>query len=218
MNPVFEAAKYQGSALEGFDTAHCRGRRCYLLRARLEGERQRGLQHSRLFWPQHLLGLQLRGRRPGSATGCPRPIKSWVTPPNPNTPRLHTGQGPRRTYPSHTPRFGEDKTKVIQLKPLQVNLLADLAAWSISNKAAVDAILSAFDKDLPAACRRRRGRAATCRGSGTAAPRAASYRMWGSRKHESCNVRFRCALYRRRLRHVGPAPSRSINARITRSS
>jgi hypothetical protein len=41
-----------------------------------------------------------------------------------------------------------NKTKVIQLKPLQVNLLADLAAWSISNKAAVDAILSTFDKDV----------------------------------------------------------------------
>jgi len=29
-----------------------------------------------------------------------------------------------------------------------VNLLADLAAWSISNQAAVDAILSAFDKGV----------------------------------------------------------------------
>ena len=37
---------------------------------------------------------------------------------------------------------------MIQLKPLQVNLLADLAAWSITNKQAVDAILQAFDKDV----------------------------------------------------------------------
>ena len=44
--------------------------------------------------------------------------------------------------------FGENRSKVIQLKPLQVNLLADLAAWSISNTAAVDAVLSAFDRDV----------------------------------------------------------------------
>jgi hypothetical protein len=42
---------------------------------------------------------------------------------------------------------------VIQLKPLQVNMLADLASWSISNKVAVDAIL----------VRVRQGRVATTR-------------------------------------------------------
>ena len=44
--------------------------------------------------------------------------------------------------------FGENRTKVIKLKPLQVNLLADLAAWSITNKQAVDAIVQTFDKDV----------------------------------------------------------------------
>jgi hypothetical protein len=37
---------------------------------------------------------------------------------------------------------------VITLKPLQVNLLADLAAWSISNKQAVDAIVQTFGADV----------------------------------------------------------------------
>jgi hypothetical protein len=73
------------------------------------------------------------------------PIKSWVTPPDPQHP------GTQAKDLAHFPycaTFGENKTKVIKLKPLQVNLLADLAAWSISNQAAVDAILSAFDKGV----------------------------------------------------------------------
>ena len=37
---------------------------------------------------------------------------------------------------------------MIQLKPLQVNLLADLAAWSITNKQAVDAIVQAFGEGV----------------------------------------------------------------------
>jgi hypothetical protein len=37
---------------------------------------------------------------------------------------------------------------VIKLKPLQVNLLADLAAWSISNKQAVQEIVKTFGADV----------------------------------------------------------------------
>ena len=73
------------------------------------------------------------------------PIKSWVTPPNP---QQLTKQAKDLAHFPYYATFGENKTKVIKLKPLQVNLLADLAAWSISNQAAVDAVLSAFDKGV----------------------------------------------------------------------
>jgi hypothetical protein len=73
----------------------------------------------------------------------PEPIKSWVTPPDPI--KLSNQAKDLQRFPYYR-TFGENRTSVIQLKPLQVNLLADLASWSISNAAAVDAILAAFDK------------------------------------------------------------------------
>ena len=44
--------------------------------------------------------------------------------------------------------FGENRLRVIQLNPLQVNLLADLAAWSITTPAAVNAVVGAFGDDV----------------------------------------------------------------------
>jgi hypothetical protein len=44
--------------------------------------------------------------------------------------------------------FGENRTNVIKLKPLQVNLLADLAAWSITNTPAVEEIVKTFGADV----------------------------------------------------------------------
>lgn len=44
--------------------------------------------------------------------------------------------------------FGENRPRVIRLNPLQINLLADLAAWSITNTATVDAITGAFGEGV----------------------------------------------------------------------
>jgi len=47
--------------------------------------------------------------------------------------------------------FAENKPRVIRLNPLQVNLLADLAAWSVTAPNAVAAMTRAFGDDvLPA--------------------------------------------------------------------
>lgn len=40
--------------------------------------------------------------------------------------------------------FGQNKPELIQLKPLQVNLLSDLTSWSITNAASVKLILDTF--------------------------------------------------------------------------
>ena len=44
--------------------------------------------------------------------------------------------------------FGENRTSVIKLKPPQVNLLADLAAWSITNTPAVEEIVKTFGANV----------------------------------------------------------------------
>lgn len=142
MNPVFEAGKYR-DVLDGFDQStsegggaiYCghdwtvAGNEIYNIRA------YSGLN---ICWVYNYAGDSWK-------RALPSPIKSWVTPPDPK--RLSSQAKDLAHFPYYA-TFGENKTKVIQLKPLQVNLLADLAAWSISNQAAVDAILGAFDKDV----------------------------------------------------------------------
>ena len=44
--------------------------------------------------------------------------------------------------------FGQNRPRTIQLNALQVNLLADLAAWSITNSDTVNAVIGAFGEDV----------------------------------------------------------------------
>jgi Patatin-like phospholipase len=142
MNPVFDAAKYQ-EVLDGFDTStaggggaiHCgrnwevKANEVYNIR------RYTGLN---ICFVYNYAGAKWKA-------SLPERIKSWVTPPDPL--ELTNQAKDLQRFPYYR-TFGENRTRVIQLKPLQVNLLADLAAWSISNPAAVDAILAAFDKGV----------------------------------------------------------------------
>ena len=75
----------------------------------------------------------------------PVEINAWLKPPNPE--KLSEQAKDLRNFPYYK-TFGENRTRVIQLKALQVNLLADLAAWSITNKQAVDAIVETFGADI----------------------------------------------------------------------
>jgi hypothetical protein len=142
MNAVFDPGKYQ-EVIDGFGQGDRRRRRRDLLRpqwivANNELYNIRGYTGLNICWVYNYAGDDWK-------RALPNTIKSWVTPPDP---KHLTKQAKDLSHFPYYATFGENKTKVIQLKPLQVNLLADLAAWSISNKAAVDAILSSFDKDV----------------------------------------------------------------------
>jgi hypothetical protein len=142
MNAVFDAAKYK-EVLDGFDKSTADGGGATFCGRNWE------VTPNEIYNIRRYTGLNIcfvynyAGAKWKNA--LKDPIKSWVTPPDPQHP------GTQAKDLAHFPyyaTFGENKTKVIKLKPLQVNLLADLAAWSISNQAAVDAILTAFDKGV----------------------------------------------------------------------
>jgi len=142
MNSVFDAGKY-GEVLDGFDKATAAGGGAVFCGhdwkvASNELYNLRGYAGLNICWVYNYAGADWK-------RALPDPIKSWVTPPDPK--HLGTQAKDLAHFPYYA-TFGENKTQVIQLKPLQVNMLADLASWSISNKVAVDAILSAFDKDV----------------------------------------------------------------------
>jgi hypothetical protein len=98
----------------------------------------RGYSGLNICWVYNYLGESWRD-------GLPNEIKAWLKPPDPEN--LSEQAKALQRFPYYK-TFGENRTNVIKLKPLQVNLLADLAAWSITNKQAVDAILQTFDKDV----------------------------------------------------------------------
>jgi len=142
MNPVFEAERYQ-EVLDGFDKATAAGGGAIFCGrnwrvASSEIYNIRGYSGLNICWVYNYASDDWKRALPDT-------IKSWVTPPDPK--HLSTQARDLSHFPYYA-TFGENRTKVIQLKPLQVNLLADLAAWSISSTAAVDAILSAFDRDV----------------------------------------------------------------------
>ena len=142
MNAVFEPARYQ-EVIDGFDKATKAGGGAIVCGhdwkvASNELYNIRGYSGLNICWVYNYAGEDWKRE-------LRDPIKSWVTPPDPK--HLSREAKDLQHFPYYA-TFGENKTKVIQLKPLQVNLLADLAAWSISNKAAVDAILSAFAGDV----------------------------------------------------------------------
>jgi hypothetical protein len=142
MNPVFEKDKYL-RVLAGFDAStKARGGAIFCERnwtvQKNELYNIRGYSGVNICWVYNYLGESWRD-------GLPTEIKAWLKPPDPEN--LSKQAKDLQHFPYYK-TFGENRTRVIQLKPLQVNLLADLAAWSISNKQAVDAILQAFDKDV----------------------------------------------------------------------
>ena len=142
MNPVFEKDKYL-RVLAGFDAStKARGGAIFCERnwtvQKNELYNIRGYSGLNICWVYNYLGESWRD-------GLPNEIKAWL---KPSDPKNLSKQAKDLQHFPYYKTFGENRTKVIQLKPLQVNLLADLAAWSITNKQAVDAILQAFDKDV----------------------------------------------------------------------
>ena len=142
MNAVFDAAKYR-EVIDGFDKSTADGGGAIVCGHNWEVKpneiynirRYTGLN---ICFVYNYAGTKWKGE-------LTDPIKSWVTPPNP---KQLSNQAKDLAHFPYYATFGENKTKVIKLKPLQVNMLADLAAWSISNQAAVDAVLTAFDKNV----------------------------------------------------------------------
>jgi hypothetical protein len=142
MNAVFDASKYR-ELLDGFDRSTAAGGgalycgRNWEVRAN-EIYNIRGYTAFNICFVYNYAGAQWKA-------SLPEPIKSWVTPPDPKN--LGEQAKDLTRFPYYR-TFGENRSRVIQLKPLQVNLLADLASWSISNAAAVDTILAAFDQGV----------------------------------------------------------------------
>jgi hypothetical protein len=142
MNPVFDRDKYL-QVISGFD-ASTRARGGAVFCAKNWTVKSNELYNIRAYgglnicWVYNYLGESWRD-------ALPTEIKQWLRPPDPEN---LSQQAKDLAHFPYYKTFGENRTRVIQLKPLQVNLLADLAAWSITNKQAVDAILQGLDKDV----------------------------------------------------------------------
>jgi hypothetical protein len=142
MNPVFDTDKYL-QVLRGFDAStKARGGAIFCEKNWTVKSNElyniRGYNGLNICWVYNYMAEAWRD-------GLPNEIKAWLTPPNPN--QLSKQAKDLQHFPYYK-TFGENRTKVIKLKPLQVNLLADLAAWSISNKQAVDAVVQTFGADV----------------------------------------------------------------------
>ena len=141
MNPVFEAGLYQ-KVLDGFDASTMQGGGAifcghdWTVKSN-EIYNIRGYTGLNICWVYNYAGESWK-------RSLPDPIKTWLNP----DPKNKTKQAKDLRHFPYYATFGENKTGVIKLKPLQVNLLADLASWSISNTSAIDAILAAFDRDV----------------------------------------------------------------------
>jgi hypothetical protein len=138
MNPVFEKEKYL-QVLAGFDAStKARGGAIFCERNWTVKSNElyniRGYSGLNICFVYNYLGEQWRDSLPAE-------IKAWLQPPNPK--KLSKQAKDLQHFPYYK-TFGENRTNVIKLKPLQVNMLADLAAWSISNKQAVDMIVKTF--------------------------------------------------------------------------
>jgi hypothetical protein len=138
MNPVFDREKYL-QVLAGFDAAtKARGGAIFCEKNWTVKSNElyniRGYTGLNICWVYNYLGEEWRDSLPAE-------IKAWLKPADPK--KLSDQAKDLQHFPYYK-TFGENRTKVIKLNALQVNLLADLAAWSISNKQAVDAIVQTF--------------------------------------------------------------------------
>jgi hypothetical protein len=142
MNPVFDREKYL-QVLAGFDAAtKARGGAIFCEKNwTVKGNELyniRGYSGLNICWVYNYLGEEWRD-------SLPTTIKAWLKPPDPK--KLPKQAKDLQHFPYYK-TFGENRTKVIKLNALQVNLLADLAAWSISNKQAVDVIVQTFGANV----------------------------------------------------------------------
>jgi hypothetical protein len=129
--------------LRGFDTATTAGGPAVFCGrnwtvARNELYNIRGYSGLNICWVYNYLGEEWRD-------SLPTAIKAWLKPPDPK--KLSKQAKALQHFPYYK-TFGENRTKVIKLNALQVNLLADLSAWSISNTQAVNAIVQTFGPDV----------------------------------------------------------------------
>ena len=142
MNPVFDKEQYL-QVLRGFDVStKARGGAIFCEKNWTVKSNElyniRGYNGLNICWVYNYLGESWRD-------GLPNEIKAWL---KPSDPKNLSQQAKDLQHFPYYKTFGENRTNVIKLKPLQVNLLADLAAWSISNKRAVDAIVQTFGADV----------------------------------------------------------------------
>ncbi|MGH7342966.1 MAG: hypothetical protein ACREKH_20970, partial [Candidatus Rokuibacteriota bacterium] len=98
----------------------------------------RGYTGLNICWVYNYAGEAWRDDLPGE-------VQAWLRPPDPR--KLSRQARDLRHFPYYK-TFGENRTAVIRLKPLQVNLLADLAAWSIRNRQAVEEIVKTLGPDV----------------------------------------------------------------------
>jgi hypothetical protein len=142
MNPVFEKGKYL-TVLKGFDDSTKAGGGAVFC------EKNWTVKHNELYNIRGYTELNICWVYNHMAKAwldtVPAEIKAWIRPTNEK--KLSKQAKALRNFPYYK-TFGQNRTRVIQLKPLQVNLLADLAAWSISNKQAVDAIVQTFGETV----------------------------------------------------------------------
>jgi hypothetical protein len=142
MNPVFEKEKYL-QVLRGFDAStKARGGAIFC-------EKNWAVKSNELYNIRSYTGLNICWvyNYPGEAwfDTVPADVKVWLKPSDPKN------LSPQAKDLQHFPyykTFGENRTNVIKLKPLQVNLLADLAAWSITNTPAIEEIVKTFGADV----------------------------------------------------------------------
>jgi hypothetical protein len=142
MNPVFDKGQYL-QVLRGFDAStKARGGAIFCEKNWTVKSNElyniRGYNGLNICFIYNYLGESWRD-------GLPNEIKAWLKPSD--TKNLSQQAKDLQHFPYYK-TFGENRANVIKLKPLQVNLLADLAAWSISNKQAVDAIVQTFGADV----------------------------------------------------------------------
>jgi hypothetical protein len=142
MNPVFDRGKYL-EVLRGFDTATTAGGPAVFCGrnwtvARNELYNIRGYSGLNICWVYNYEGRAWFDR-------LPAPIKSWLSPENPK--QLSSQAKALQHFPYYK-TFGENRTKVIKLNALQVNLLADLAAWSVRSRQSVEEIVKTFGADV----------------------------------------------------------------------
>jgi hypothetical protein len=145
MNAVVDRAKYL-QVLDGFTkSTGARGGAIFCEKnwtvAKNEVYNIRGYSGLNICWVYNYMGETWLDTLPDG-------IKAWL--PKKDLKPMSQQQKDLSNFPYYK-TFGQNKTKVIQLNALQVNLLADLGAWSVTNAAAAGEMMKTFDAGvLPA--------------------------------------------------------------------